>query len=311
MQEQESELGAEPSLEQRIADKFDHSRSEETDLPDDVSEEAPDSEETESEETEEAQIALEEVEYDGKVYRVPVELKNGLMHKADYTRKTQEISRSREAMELQQKQIAEFQEQQRFEQTLQEDIGKVGTLNYQLKLYESLDWKGMETGDIVRHRMQMEQLEKQRKEIVESINSKRQAFSSEQKARLEELAGKAAEVLSRSINGWNEEAAASVSEYALAQGFTKHEVDNIVNPRDVQILWKAQQYDKLVSTKEQALKKASKAPPVVKPGSVKPMPKDVREKLDLRKAMKKATTSQDKANVIRKSLESRFAAKFR
>jgi hypothetical protein len=79
-----------------------------------------------------------------------------------------------------------------------------------------------------------------------------------------------------------------------------------VNPRDVEILWKAQQYEKLLTTKDQALRRASKAPPVVKPGSVKPMPKNVREKLDHRKAMKKATTPQEKAAVIQRHLASRF-----
>lgn len=307
MPEQQSELGAEPSLEQRIAQKFDLAQEPDpTDQPTESEPEVSPDEGVSEPDDEAQQVAFEDVEYEGKTYRVPVELKNGLMSKADYTRKTQEIARNREAMELQQKQIAEFQEQQRFEQTLQAEIGEVGTINYKLKLYEGLDWQKMEAGDMFRHRMEMDKLEKQRKELVESINGKRQAFSSEQQARMEDLSRKAAEVLQRSINGWNEEMAASVSEYALSRGFTQHQVDSIVNPRDIEIIWESMQYRKLLSTKEQALKKAAKAPPVVKPGSVKPMPKDVREKLDHFKAMKKAATPQEKAKLIQKRLEAKF-----
>lgn len=304
MEEQESELGANtPSLEDRIAEKLNLSRMPETDLPDDASDELPADDPDGSHEADEAQLALEEVEYEGKVYKVPTELKNGLMSKSDYTKKTQEIARVREAVELKQRQIQEFHEQQSFEATLQEEIGQIGTLNYQLKQLSELDWSKLAGDDLMRAGMRKTQLEEQRKQLIEAVNGKREKFGSEQKVRMQELLTKATEVLQRSIPGWGEATAAEVSDYALSKGFTSHEVNHIVNPRDVEILWKAQQYDKLVSTKEQNLRKAAKAPPVVKPGSVKQMPKDVREKLDFLKQKKKATNSQEMAIVIRKQLE--------
>lgn len=292
------------SLQDRIAQRFHPSQPDEPELSSEPEPEQPD--EGSDPEPETPEVLFEEVEYEGKTYQVPTEIKNGLMSRSDYTRKTQELARNRENMELQQKQIHEFQEQQRFEQTLQEDIGQIGSLNYQLKQYEGLDWSKMESGDRLNHFMNMERLEKQRKALNDGIQEKRQKFAHEQQTRVQELLQKATESLQKGIPGWGEAMAAEVSEYALAQGYTQHEVNNIYNPRDVTVLWKAQQYDKLVSSKGQALKKASKAPPVVKPGSVKPMPQDVRDKLDFRKQMKKTSSSQERARLIQQKIAKRF-----
>src|SRR5690554_6404800 len=107
MAEAKSELAESASLEDRINSKFDL-------LPDQGDTELPETEDSElpeeldsadSEDVGEAPSPFEEIEFEGKAYRVPSELKNSLMTKADYTCKTQEIARNRENLELHQKQV--------------------------------------------------------------------------------------------------------------------------------------------------------------------------------------------------------------
>ena len=59
----------------------------------------------------------------------------------------------------------------------------------------------------------------------------------------------------------------------------------MVDPRQVEVLWKAKQYDDLLAGKAQAVKKVQAAPQV-KAKSRTPMPKDVGDKLNLRKKLK-------------------------
>lgn len=291
---------SQPSIEDRLVKQFGLSAEPDPEQAEVSEPEQPD--EVSEPETETSDVVFEEVDYEGKVYQVPTEIKNALMSRADYTRKTQETARQREALEIHQRQIQELQQQHQFEQTLQEELGRLGSLNYVIQQYQSQDWAKLSGDELTRAGLQLKQLEDQRKAITDSVAQKRAAFTAEYENRKQALLQQATEVLRKAIPGWGEATAAEVSEYALAQGFTQHEVNNIYNPRDVTVLWKAQQYDKLISSKGDALKKASKAPPVVKPGSVKPMPKDVRDKLDFRKAMKKASTSQEKARVIHQNL---------
>jgi hypothetical protein len=310
-QAETSELAPSASLEERVLKNFNLSPEEETEVPQTEEPELPVA--TESETEVEAQSPFEEVEFDGKVYQVPPEIKNGLMHKADYTRRTQDLAKNRQALELQQQQVNEFFEQQRFEQSLQEEIGKVGTLNYQIQQYQGLDWSKLQTDELIRNRMQLDGLEKKRNELIEALKGKRGSFAEQQKQRVSESLSKANEILQKNIPNWSEAVAAEVSEFALSKGYTQYEVNNVTNPRDVETLWKAMQYEKLVSNKDAALRKAAKAPPVVKPGSVKPMPPDVRDKLNYAKAMKKLSTqgatNADKARLIQRRIEQKLTRK--
>jgi hypothetical protein len=244
------------------------------------------------------------------VYQLPPELKDALMREADYTQKTTQHNRNREALELQQEQIREVFEQQKFEQSIAEEVNAISVLNYQLGQYKQLNWGEMQDGEIMRRRMEMDQIKERMSEVNNQVDGKRNKFKQEQEGRVQELLGKASEQLAKSIPNWSDKTASDVTEYALRQGYTKVEVEHVTNPRDVSVLWKAMQYDKLVSTKADALKKANKAPPVVKPGSVKRMPKDVRDNFEFKKSMKKAKANNasdgEKAEIIRRRLERKF-----
>ena len=60
----------------------------------------------ESEETDDGPV---DVEYDGKSYKLPRELKDALLRQADYTRKTMDVAEQRKAIEAERQQLEAFQ----------------------------------------------------------------------------------------------------------------------------------------------------------------------------------------------------------
>lgn len=302
-----NEESVERSIEERIAAKFDVPKSDELEqsLPD-PSEQPVE----ESEEPKETPDPLYEVEFEGKTYRLPGELKDALMAKADYTTKTQQLARNRESLELRQAQVNAFVENQRFEQTLQNELSDVAGLNFQISQAKKIDWDKLDSAQLIKARTQLDQLKERRDELQRSITSKRETFAKQQQAAMQDHIAKAGELLAKAIPGWGDALAQNISEYALSKGYTKHEVEHIVNPRDVEVLFKAMQYDKLKESKDASLQKASKAPPVIKPGAVKPMPQDVRDKLAFKKAMDKSKSNNappgERARLIQQRLEQKM-----
>ena len=76
-------------------------------------------------------------------------------------------------------------------------------------------------------------------------------------------------------------------EFGLKLGFSEQELSGVYDSRQVLTLWKAMQYDKLVSSKPGITKKVNEAPKVLKPGVSKP--RDGDEELKKLKARAKQT----------------------
>src|SRR3954468_9858746 len=91
----------------------------------------------EGEHAEAAVEDLEDIELEGKQYRVPKDLKDGYLRQADYTRKTQEVAEQRKAVEEREK---AFQDQARLHQEHIKDVAKLVTLDEQIEKYQKYDW---------------------------------------------------------------------------------------------------------------------------------------------------------------------------
>src|SRR5712671_4095938 len=79
-----------------------------------------------------------EVEYDGKTYQLPPELKDALLRQADYTRKTQEVAQNRKALEAE-KAAHDGRSQGMRAHIL--DAARVMALNDQLTQFDRVDWR--------------------------------------------------------------------------------------------------------------------------------------------------------------------------
>lgn len=229
-----------------------------------------------------------EVEYDGRLYEVPLELKDAIMRNADYTQKTQELSGQRKQIEAMTQQYQQRMAEQEFLSSVSDERFEVQQLQATAKQYKDFlrdNIDNLSTTEIEKIRFQIQDVQDKQAEVTQSLQSKYQEFQQSQEQSHQELLKKGTEVLRSRIPGWNEEAQALVRQHALESGYTEQEIQGVVDPRMVETLWKAAQYDKLQASKGTAVKKVQGAPKI-RPKARNPMPKDVQDDLNFRKKLK-------------------------
>jgi hypothetical protein len=275
------------SIEEKLTQQFDQA-----DPP-------PKAKATETEEVEaqpEAEFA--EVEYEGETFTVPAKLKEAVIQKGDYTRKTQEVADSRRQIELQAEAFRVAQMEQAFQQTISEPVRNIAVIEARTKALLD-NWASLDTDQ----KQELLFLDKQREQFAREIDGKRQEFIQGQTKAFDELKAKSMEIIRKSIPGWSDDLGKEITKHALSDGYTQQELSSITDPRHVKTLWKARQFDLLQA---KAKTPAPKTPAIVKPGPTNPMPQQVKENLSFRKEMKQATSSTAKAKLI----EDRFARSF-
>lgn len=308
-QNQAVELGEQPSIEDRVLEKLNLSNGEREDSPDPTDPDLPENPDSEAEEKA-PDVAYEELEFEGKQYQVPPELKNAFMSKSDYTKRTTELANIRRAVDLQQKAYDAFQQQRAFDQQVAPEVERASLIDAYVKSqYQSINWQQLQPGDAMATKLQLEALEKERDELRKGVEEKRKVFDSQLSERIAAIRKETTDAVAKAIPNWSEQSQKEIHQYIESVGYSAEVIQNM-SPLDYQMAWKAKQYDALVQSKGNALKKAQTAPPVVKPGAVRPMPKDVKDMLNFRKAMDRASktgaTSYDKARLIQQRLASKF-----
>lgn len=307
---------AEENLEDRVENLF---AGDMVDEPEEAPEfdEHPEVEEVEaSEEAEETVEAVEEeaepvveIEIDGEVLEVPEKYKDYFLRQADYTQKTTELASQRKQVEVNLGQIKKAQEQFAFAESIREDVAKAQKLEgdanqYHEYLRANID--NLSSTDIEKLRLAIDDARRERDQIVQSVQGRYAEFQQAQEQSLAEILNKGTEVLRQRIPGWGEQQQKQVRDYALANGFSEAEISQVVDPRQVEILFKASQYDALKAGAAPAVKKVQQAPSI-KQKSRNPMPEDVKDKLNLRKKLKNPKlSSRDKARAIQEAMGERF-----
>ena len=297
------------SVEDRIADKIfgpeadDYDPDEEVQaLPEDDEVEVEASDEEVEEEVEASpEIEYEEMEIDGELYEIPVKLKDYVLRQQDYTQKTQEVAQQRKEYEIRMGAIEQERKQYEFVGSVQDDLNKAYSLDNEVKQYQdylrtNLDNLGQ--ADILKIQMAVEEKKAEKDALTKALQTKYNEFQQAQEQSLKELLDKSTEVLRSKIPNWGQKAQADVREYALGLGFTEQEINSVYDPRYVEVLHKAAQYDKLQKTKAGAVKKVEGAPPI-KPKSRNPMPEETKKYLNYRKKMGSAKSDKAKADLIR------------
>jgi len=195
----------------------------------------------------------------------------------DYTKKTQEVAEQRKAVETMQEQLKaqeqQFMEQQQLNSLLIEDVAKITSLDQQLSQYANVDWQKLTDSDFVeaqKHYMAYNQLQQERNNLVSQFEAKRQEALTKHQSALAERIKKGKEVLAKEIPNWSPETTQEVVTTGKEYGFTDDELNAIVDPRHVKVLYDAMQWRKLKSKNPVVKKKVASAKPVVKPGTKDP-----------------------------------------
>lgn len=285
------------SIEDRLAAQFEPEQADA-----EAQAEQPEQQETATESA--AQPEFQEIEYEGKTYQVPPELKDALLRQSDYTKKTTEVSERQRTLEQRELQLKAVENERKFHDTVKQDINQIQRIDFQIEQWKAVDVTGMSAEELWKISRQVEKLKEDRAQLSNGINSKWQGFQNEQNSLLQQARAKAEEHMSKSVKGWGPEVRQALTDYGVSQGYSSEELSQLsFDARYVNTLWKAQQFDKLQSQQVQG--KVINVP-TVKPGSSNPMPQHVKDNFALQKQIKSAKTSGEKAKAIERALMNRF-----
>lgn len=258
----------------------------------------------------EEQVAVSddaEVEYDGTKYRVPKPLEKAILQEKDYTQKTQKLAEERRQLEYAQKSLETARIKREFDESVGPDLNRLQQMDDYLDHMTKVNLEGMASEELVKHSITLNQVERQRNALQKSIDEKRGQYGQRAQEAIQNLKAMAHDVLAKQVPGFTPETVTELRAHAKTLGYTEGDFDMIeLDPRAATMLYKAMAYDRLQSSKDAAVQKATAAPPGVRPGASNPMPQQVKDRLGFMKAMKSAKTSQDKAKLIEQEMMRRF-----
>lgn len=253
---------------------------------------------------------LAELDWEGEKFQVPVGLKDAFMRNEDYTRKTQDLAEQRRSIEQVQSIAQQGQMSQAFAASTAQEEQQLHVIDAYLQQAMKVDWSQMNTEQMLRHKVEIDTVREQRSALMESLNEKRTKFQEQFKAKLAELRSKSRELASKAIAGFTEKTEAEMRSFALSEGLTESEIDNVLlDPRSYKVIWKAMQFDRVQAGAGKAADAVTKTDRVLKPGVAgERMSAATAAKLNFNKAMKAAgTNSSAKARVIEQRLAGVFA----
>ena len=214
-----------------------------------------------------------EVEIDGETYLVPKKISDRFIQHADYTRKTMDLAEMRRALSAEREAQAM---EKAFTQATSQEREELATLDYQLKQFKQIDWSKIEdTAQLVHLKAQMDNLRERRSEVDASLKGRRAEFEDKVKSMTQEAMASGQKVIAQRIGDFTDTRKQELFAYGLNEGYTRDELDRIVDPRLVVTLWKASQWDALQASKPTVTARATRAAPVVKPGPTRPQPSRV------------------------------------
>jgi hypothetical protein len=206
-----------------------------------------------------------DIEFQGKTYTVPEDLKDAFLAQKDYTQKTQEVAAQRRALEAGQ---AAFEQDLQRRQALALEYGQMSAVDTQLQEYAGVDWAAAMAQDPEQAQVALAeytQLKDAREMIQQDISLKEQQTAIEKQrasvARIEQ----ARVELKREIPEYDPAYAQQLGQFAHHHGFTARELAQVNDdPRYVRILH-------LAKIGAKSLEQARNAPKA-KPRPVEPVP---------------------------------------
>lgn len=267
-----AEVSAESRLEAMFEKQGEGTRPEEAEAPDDDLPVDEDERETEPEEetdestaeaaTDESADDAEEVEYEGKAYRLPKELKEALLRQQDYTRKTQEVASQRKAVE----QLAEqVRMQTEFQQAHLPKLVEIQSIDAQLKQYAQVNWAELAAenpAQCMTLQMQRNALKEQADGLRGELGRLAHEHGEKATQMRQQAQARCIEEVRKDIKGFDADMLRSIDDTARTFGFSGDELAQVTDPRVVKVLHAAMQYQKLQGSKSIADKKVQEARPV-------------------------------------------------
>ena len=202
---------------------------------------------------------LEEIEYEGKQYKLPPELKSALLRQSDYTKKTQEVAEQRRAIEHQRQEI---ENHVKLQQATFQEAAKVAAMDEQIAQFNQVDWTTLSQQDPVKAQelfFQFSQLKDQRNAAATQINAKMQQKAFEDQQLFAKKLEESEAVLQREIPNWSPAVEKQLYDTGVQMGFSDHELRMIAaEPRIVKLIYAQHRLNQLE-------KQSNQTKPSIKP----------------------------------------------
>ena len=301
-----------------------------------VVEEQP-TEETESEPIEEEEVSEDEAEYseeedeeyegtdnreeegdDVEVYSVKVdgeevevsleELVSGYHRQSDYTKKTQEIAEERKSIEDYRSQFeGQMTQLNQERQQYQQALGQLGQqLSAGMNRYATINWEQLKADDPIEYVTKRDEFRSEQ-ERIQMVQAQQGQIAQQQQAEIEHARQTAIVEESRKLHelipNWSDpveqpKIAGQIRTYGLDQGYSKEEIDGLIDARSVNVLLKAMKYDALQSA-DIKTKKVKNKPKMVKAGAKRAKADTAkRRKAESMKRLKKTGDAKDAARLL-------------
>ena len=186
-----------------------------------------------------AEEELEDVDWNGKTFKAPKGVKDGILMQSDYTKKTQAVSEQAKALEARRAEID--QQAAATEEELRDRAVLLG-VNAQIEQYKDVDWVTLARTDPVgynEHRARFDQLRAAAEETAASLKTK-QAERTQKAER--ELANRVEETLKfarEKIPGFKPELIENLVQFAQAEGIPEEAIKANWSPALLNLLHKA------------------------------------------------------------------------
>ena len=233
------------------------------------------------------------------------ELLKGYSRTADYTRKTQEIAETRKAVEADR---AKIEEAARLRDTYAQRLQVIEQMLNQQDAGEDL--ATLKEHDPIGYAVKVAEQSEREKQLG-AVRAERQRLAQQQqaeqgerlKAHLATEGQKLAEAIPEISDPVKGQAIRTdIRNYAQKLGFSEQELAQVYDSRAVTALYKAMQYDKLVSNKGETSKKVNLAPRMLKPGTSVPEARQSQEVKNMRGRLKKSGRARDAAALFERFL---------
>jgi hypothetical protein len=223
----------------------------------------------------------------------------------DYTQKTQSLAEQRKALEAERQAV---EQAKALRDQYAERLQAIQQVLAEQSKGENLE--ALKESDPIGYAVKVAELQ-QRREQLAAVQAEQQRIAyqqqSEHQQRLASIVAEEQQKLAQAIPDFadpqkGEAVRGEIRTYAKQLGFTDQELAQVYDSRAVLTLWKAAQYDKLLSQKPGVQKKVAEAPKVLKPGTSRPVNTEEMAIRDQRKVLKKTGKARDAAAIFERFL---------
>jgi hypothetical protein len=247
-----------------------------------------DESEVESAATDEAESEVEEVDWEGKKYAVPKELKDALMRQSDYTRKTQEIAETRRALEAKE---AEIQQRAQVEEAHLNDLANLRLVDGVLSKYQNVNWQAENQNDPVATQakwIDYQQAMQARQALAGRISEAQQQRGLQQQRDIAKRLQESEEALRADEKSWTPEKSAQLSQFIReTYGYTVEELAQSLSPRFVRAMRDAMVGRQAIKNATQKAPPAPAAKPITTLKANKPAPRGLSDELSIDEWMRR------------------------